>query len=585
MDKSVFVASYLPELRRERTRLRRGVKPKKFAEFNTESTDEEFGRKCKASQEHVKEEAGYGNHQEEFQELEDDETAGEFEDTLDELKIIFKTERVFEKKDENWEELPSPCPLMLHYDFGNCTWHIETGDKSGSNPLLKFPSEIIGGMTNLEKLWSERCNLGPTLTRGFLEFHSKSLKEVHLSSNNISALEPGAITGLGPNTLLDLSQNEIAELSGENFRPILDHLLRGNGTLALSGNPIECDCDMSWLVLGQKYLEKFSGKCGNGTEFKDLDMDYMTGCDRQCPYQCVKLQWYSFCNPETVTLFKGGQLSVRGIMLSATVSDRGKPSEIGEWPWQAGIYDVEKGKLVCGGALIQEQSVLTAAHCVAVGGTSRARKTKNILVYLGKHYRSNARDDELVQVKEVSRIIIHKDFQIHNFDGDIALLRLSEPAVLTARVQLLCLPNRFFISELNLQVGVEGWVAGWGSDETDNLPLVLTKVKLPVIANPICIRDTIHFTGDKDIARTLSSNMFCAGHGADTPLKVCPGDSGSPMVFQSNASLDSPWTVEGIVSHFFRKTDCSMRPPGQYGIFTKVNRFTQWINEIMQRVF
>ena len=59
---------------------------------------------------------------------------------------------------------------------------------------------------------------------------------------------------------------------------------------------------------------------------------------------------------------------------------------------------------------------------------------------------------------QVSHIILHKDFNIDNYDSDIALLKLTEPALLTARVQLVCLPTRFDISEENLESGMQGWV-------------------------------------------------------------------------------------------------------------------------------
>ena len=47
---------------------------------------------------------------------------------------------------------------------------------------------------------------------------------------------------------------------------------------------------------------------------------------------------------------------------------------------------------------------------------------------------------------------------MHNYDSDIALLKLSEPSKLTSRVQLACLPERFDLSEVNLQEGKTGWV-------------------------------------------------------------------------------------------------------------------------------
>ncbi|CAG0895837.1 unnamed protein product [Darwinula stevensoni] len=70
--------------------------------------------------------------------------------------------------------------------------------------------------------------------------------------------------------------------------------------------------------------------------------------------------------------------------------------------------------------------------------------------------------------------------------------------------------------------------------------------------------------------------MFCAGNDQDTPVEeyqtVCRRDSGSQMVFPSHPSLESRWSVEGIVSHFLSKEECSARQPGQYSVFTRVNR-------------
>ncbi|CAG0898513.1 unnamed protein product [Darwinula stevensoni] len=265
------------------------------------------------------------------------------------------------------------------------------------------------------------------------------------------------------------------------------------------------------------------------------------------------------------------------------LSAGGNPSKIGEWPWQAAIYDLTKKDVICGGALIREEWVLTAAHCVLVSSSIRTRNVTEISVHLGKHNRHDL-SDEYMQIQQVSHIILHKDFNLYNnYDSDIALLKLARPAVLTARVQLVCLPIRFDLSEVNLDSGGNGWVAGWGYDSLDNLTAVLTEIQLPVISNRKCALETRNFTRDQGVTRSLTSNMFCAGFSVNTTLEgfgtVCPGDSGSPMVFLSNTSLDSHWTMEGIVSHFLQKGSCSMRSPGQYSIFTRVNRFMQWINQ------
>ncbi|CAG0899211.1 unnamed protein product, partial [Darwinula stevensoni] len=155
----------------------------------------------------------------------------------------------------------------------------------------------------------------------------------------------------------------------------------------------------------------------------------------------------------------------------------GKPSVIGKWPWQAAIYDVKGELLICGGALIREDWVLTAARCLALDGTARPRPKEDFLVYLGKHYRNDSLDDEFVEKRKVvgeechgvcqqvenlqelesglgkrpfmtskvSTVILHSGFNRYNFDSDIALLKLSHPVELTERVQLICLPTHQFL--------------------------------------------------------------------------------------------------------------------------------------------
>ncbi|CAG0895601.1 unnamed protein product [Darwinula stevensoni] len=270
-----------------------------------------------------------------------------------------------------------------------------------------------------------------------------------------------------------------------------------------------------------------------------------------------------FCDPEC-----GKRLLVTGL------SAGGKPSSLGEWPWQAAIYDVDKKLIVCGGALIRKQWVLTAAHCIAYGGSSRPRPQNDFRVYLGKHYRNDSLDDNFVQQREVSVIVSSKDFSIHNFDSDIALLKLTEPVQLTDRVQLICIPKNLQITENNLKDGNIGSVAAWGLSSLDVLSEELTKIQIPVVANNICRRDLIYLPGNPDTYRTLTVNQFCAGQNRTISEKeiqtVCPGDSGSPMVFYSK-TLDL-WHIEGIVSHHLGKKECSKRRGGEYGIFTRVHR-------------
>ena len=62
-------------------------------------------------------------------------------------------------------------------------------------------------------------------------------------------------------------------------------------------------------------------------------------------------------------------------------------------------------------------------------------------------------------------------------------------------------------------------MAGWGVNGSDTPASVLMEIQLPVISNRKCVLQTRQDTGDPSITRTLTSNMFCAGHSVKTPQK------------------------------------------------------------------
>ena len=84
------------------------------------------------------------------------------------------------------------------------------------------------------------------------------------------------------------------------------------------------------------------------------------------------------------------------------------------WPWQAAIYrtanvvkenSLKKGAwiLICSGALVNERTVVVAAHCVTDLGKTIVLKTAELKVVLGKFYRDDDRDEKTIQNLLVSK--------------------------------------------------------------------------------------------------------------------------------------------------------------------------------------
>ncbi|XP_076134691.1 chymotrypsin-like protease CTRL-1, partial [Alosa pseudoharengus] len=238
-----------------------------------------------------------------------------------------------------------------------------------------------------------------------------------------------------------------------------------------------------------------------------------------------------------------GQLNVCGRPPLNTRIVGGQDAPAGNWPWQASLQS--SGSHFCGGSLINNEWVLTAAHCFSSSDPS------GLTVVLGLEHLEGSNANSVR--RRVNRIISHPSYDSSTKDNDIALLRLSAPVTFTDYVSPVCLAASG--SEFNN--GTDSWITGWGTiGEGESLPSpgTLQEVEVPVLGNRQC--DCIY--------RIITDNMICAGLRRKT---ACNGDSGGPMV----SKQDSVWVQSGVVSFGFRS--CA-----EPAVFTRVSRYESWIN-------
>ncbi|XP_073333356.1 mast cell protease 1A-like [Pagrus major] len=201
---------------------------------------------------------------------------------------------------------------------------------------------------------------------------------------------------------------------------------------------------------------------------------------------------------------------------------------------------------VCGGVLISNNFVLTAAHC-----HDDDDEDGLVRVVLGTHNLSNNGT-----VRDIVQRCKHPHYWDHTTGSDIMLLKLSESVPEGGTIQRIPLPP----SNMNLQPNQMCHVAGWGTTEAGTGVTDLRVVGVSVVDQDVCRE---RWTG-------IPEGVICAG-GYRTLKGSCHGDSGGPLVCNGMAA--------GVVS--YGDSDCS--DPGFPDVYTDVSQFRPWIGKVLRQ--
>ncbi len=237
----------------------------------------------------------------------------------------------------------------------------------------------------------------------------------------------------------------------------------------------------------------------------------------------------------------------------------------GAWPWQValvegGATDFYPDVQFCSGSLIDEEWVLTAAHC-ATTEYGDPLSPSEVDVIAGIHNLNTP--EQGYQQLAVAEVIVHENYDDWTVDNDIALLRLASPATLEVTQGLTVGLISLVGDDVGSLAGITATVTGWGTRSEPSLdyPETLHQVQVPIITNSQC---------ESWYDGWVTANMLCAGF-AEGGKDACYGDSGGPLMVPDDPDYQG-WKLAGIVSW-----GIGCAKPEQPGVYTRVSQYIDWI--------
>ncbi|CAL4255854.1 unnamed protein product, partial [Meganyctiphanes norvegica] len=231
-----------------------------------------------------------------------------------------------------------------------------------------------------------------------------------------------------------------------------------------------------------------------------------------------------------------------------------------KYPWQVALV-YANNTLQCGGSIINNLWILTAAHCL-IDKDDNNNPVRPLYVWVGKHDRPILGTDTSPDTKryDIKTYTPHDRYNSVDDNYDFALLELTETIPFNNVIRPVCLPK----DGSNDYAGEDGTVTGWGLTSNDgSLSDVLKEAQVPILANNKCGNwAPAQITGLKLCAGAVNNTAFCSG------------DSGGPLCVVE----DNKYIEVGVVS-FYAGEGNGCYNENYPGVYARVSKVLGWISD------
>ncbi|XP_065216472.1 serine proteinase stubble-like isoform X2 [Planococcus citri] len=236
----------------------------------------------------------------------------------------------------------------------------------------------------------------------------------------------------------------------------------------------------------------------------------------------------------------------------------GRNAQFGVWAWQVSVRRTSffgfSSTHRCGGALLNENWIATAGHCVDDLLTSQ------IKIRVGEYDFSSIQEPYPFAERGVARKVVHPKYNFFTYEYDLAMVRLDSPLEYAPHIVPICLPGSD-----DLLIGENATVTGWGRlSEGGTLPSVLQEVSVPIVSNDKCKNMFLRAGRHEYIPDIFMCAGFDSG-GRDS----CQGDSGGPLQVKGK---DGRYFLAGIISWGIGCAEANLP-----GVCTRISKFVPWI--------